>query len=108
MSDEFKAANTGDAFMDAVYEAEAQRRWKTGENPSFSTGICEMVTAGYGAIDQYGYFQYPLYPGHAYLSMLKTGKNPNNKPPSELKWQSVDTRGETLVVKNIVIKNDGL
>jgi RNA polymerase sigma-70 factor (ECF subfamily) len=26
----------------------------------FSTGICEMLTAGFGGCDEYGYFKYPL------------------------------------------------
>ena len=28
--------------------------------PSYSQGICESVTAGYGKFDEYGFWEYPL------------------------------------------------
>ena len=28
--------------------------------PKWSTGICGLVTAGYGELDDNGYFEYPL------------------------------------------------
>ncbi len=39
---------------------EAYRRYRNGEAPSFSTGICEFLTAGYGHLDAYGYYEFPL------------------------------------------------
>lgn len=44
----------------AVKSAEAIRRFRDGEKPSYSTGICESITAGYGRLDQYGYWEFPL------------------------------------------------
>lgn len=32
----------------------------SGEFPSYSTGICDNITAGYGKLDWDGYWQYPL------------------------------------------------
>ena len=34
-----------------------------GEAPKFSTGLCGGITAGYGELDEHGYWEYPLpYP----------------------------------------------
>ncbi len=41
-------------------EAEALRRFFAGEEPTFSTGTCEFLTAGYGEISEFGYWEYPL------------------------------------------------
>lgn len=46
-------------------EFEANRKkaygyYESGITPCFSTGICESVTAGYGRLDFYGYWEYPL------------------------------------------------
>lgn len=41
-------------------EQEALRRLEAGEKPTFSTGICGNLTAGYGQLSQDGYFKYPL------------------------------------------------
>lgn len=46
-------------------ELEALKRWEAGLDPYFSTGYaCGELTAGYGALDAYGYWEYPL-PGPA-------------------------------------------
>lgn len=37
-----------------------------GEPPTFSTGICESVTAGYGKLDVHGYWEFPLPSAIAY------------------------------------------
>lgn len=37
----------------------------------FSTGICEMLTAGFGKCDEYGYFEFPL-PGKFIDDFLNT------------------------------------
>lgn len=58
-----------DALSDLVHEYEAQRRWAVGEHPGFSLGICGAITAGYGRLDQNGYWQFPLYPGWEYLDL---------------------------------------
>lgn len=41
-------------------QVEAIRRFEAGEKPSYSNGICESVTAGYGECDFYGYWEFPL------------------------------------------------
>lgn len=38
----------------------ASDKFKSGVKPDFSTGICGSTTAGYGHLDQNGYFQFPL------------------------------------------------
>ncbi len=48
--------------------AEANRRFAAGEKPCYSTGIDDSITCGYGYIDQFGFWQYPLVmkePDHA-------------------------------------------
>lgn len=54
-------------LVDLVCEYEAEERWARGEHPGFSTGICESLTCGYGKLDDYGYWQFPLYPAEDYL-----------------------------------------
>jgi hypothetical protein len=39
----------------------AKKLFERGEKPSYSSGICELITAGYGELDQYGYWQHPLH-----------------------------------------------
>ena len=39
---------------------EAFKRYLRGDVLYFSSGICETLTAGYGKIDQYGYWEFPL------------------------------------------------
>lgn len=39
---------------------EAFRRYLCGDKLSFSSGICEGLTAGFGEINEYGYWEYPL------------------------------------------------
>lgn len=56
---------------DMVAEYEAVCRWNNGEQPSFSTGICENLTCGYGTLDNSGYWQFPLYPAEDYLPKSK-------------------------------------
>jgi hypothetical protein len=53
--------------QDRDNEAEARRLWNNGVRPGFSTGTCGHLTCGYGKLDQYGYWQYPLYPAEQYL-----------------------------------------
>jgi hypothetical protein len=57
------------AATDEAAEQEALRRWHAGETPGFSTGICESLTAGYGKLDESGYWEFPLYPGEAFLEI---------------------------------------
>ena len=38
----------------------AYEKYEAGEVPSYSKGICDSVTAGYGRLDDYGYWEYPL------------------------------------------------
>lgn len=39
---------------------EAKRRYDSGEKLCFSTGIEEELTYGYGALDEFGFWEYPL------------------------------------------------
>lgn len=39
----------------------AELRYKSGERPTWSTGICGSLTCGYGRLDEYGYWECPLY-----------------------------------------------
>lgn len=39
---------------------EAFTRYLRGDRLSFSSGICESLTAGFGEINNYGYWEYPL------------------------------------------------
>ena len=39
----------------------AQDKFKSGQKPEFSSGICGSATAGYGSLNSFGYFQFPLY-----------------------------------------------
>lgn len=41
-------------------EAKALKRFFAGEVPCFSTGIDDLITAGYGRLDDHGFWQYPL------------------------------------------------
>lgn len=47
-------------YSDLEKENEAMRRYLSGEKPFYSTGICESLTCGYGKLDEYGYFEFPL------------------------------------------------
>lgn len=46
----------------AINEAIAIERFNKGEKPTYSTGICDNITCGYGELDQLGYWEFPLYP----------------------------------------------
>ena len=48
-------------------EEHARLFWMSGERPSYSTGLDGELTCGYGRLDHYGYWQYPLYPAEQYL-----------------------------------------
>jgi hypothetical protein len=41
-------------------EEMALRRWLAGEQVNVSTGICDSLTYGYGALDNNGYWEFPL------------------------------------------------
>lgn len=41
-------------------QAEAKRRLDTGEPVKFSTGIDGLLTYGFGALDDWGFWEYPL------------------------------------------------
>lgn len=38
----------------------AIQRYQMGEDPSYSTSIADELTAGYGELSEYGYWEYPL------------------------------------------------
>lgn len=49
-------------------EIEAIERWEAGETPCFSTGMCDTLTAGYGELDECGYFEFQLpYPSEQWM-----------------------------------------
>lgn len=35
-------------------------RYLQGEKLTFSTGVCELLTCGFGECNEYGYFEFPL------------------------------------------------
>lgn len=41
-------------------QAEAVRRYETGERLGFSIGIDELMTYGYGELDNNGFWEFPL------------------------------------------------
>lgn len=46
----------------------AYAMWEEGIEPSFSTGIADReLTCGYGKLNEYGYWEFPLYPAERYL-----------------------------------------
>lgn len=60
-----------DPLVEMVCEQEAQRRWAAGELPSFSSDLAEFLTCGYGHLNSYGEFEFPLYPAEDYLPNRK-------------------------------------
>lgn len=44
----------------------ALRLYNSGKRPSFSTGICDSLTCGYGNLCENGYWEFPLYPAEKY------------------------------------------
>lgn len=60
-----------DPLVEMVREAEALKRWREGQLPSFSLGICESLTCGYGHLDPNGYWEFPLYPAEEYSKKVK-------------------------------------
>lgn len=63
-----------DPFVDMIFEQEAIARWNNGEEPRFSSGVCDDLTCGYGELSQWGYWQFPLYPAEKYSKLLKKRK----------------------------------
>lgn len=61
-------------LTEMVREQEALKRWEAGKMPTFSTGVGDELTCGYGALDEYGYWEFPLYPAEKYLK-LTTNSN---------------------------------
>lgn len=41
-------------------QIEAIRRFEAGEKPGYSSGIDEALTCGYGELDDYGFWEFPL------------------------------------------------
>lgn len=58
-ADKFYSADRSDEEYYAAM-SQAYVWWREGKVPSYSQGICESVTAGYGKFDEYGYWEYPL------------------------------------------------
>jgi hypothetical protein len=49
---------------------EAYRRWNADEAVTWSTGICGSATAGYGTLDEYGYWEFPLHIDQGTLTIV--------------------------------------
>lgn len=60
-----------DPLVEMVREAEALKRWHNDEDPGFSEGVCGGLTCGYGKLDNYGYWEFPLYPAEKYSEIMK-------------------------------------
>jgi len=60
-----------DPLSNLVHEYEAQQRWARGEMPSFSSNVVDMLTCGYGDLDDFGNWQFPLYPAERYLELTR-------------------------------------
>lgn len=58
-----------DPLVAMIHEQEALRRWAAGEEPGFSSGVCDSLTCGYGKLDHNGYWEFPLYPAEEYLEL---------------------------------------
>jgi hypothetical protein len=41
-------------------QKEAIRRFEAGEKPCYSSGIDDSTTCGYGELDEYGFWEFPL------------------------------------------------
>lgn len=54
-----------------VREYEAIQRWNAGETPSFSSDVADFLTCGYGKLNQWGDWEFPLYPARKYAELLK-------------------------------------
>ncbi len=67
MSDYFDILSEGGFYTADLTEEQfninqeiAYEKHESGEPPKYSTGICGSITAGYGRLDDYGYWEYPL------------------------------------------------
>lgn len=60
-----------DPLSDLVHEYEAQQRWARGEMPNFSNDVVDQLTCGYGYLDDFGNWQFPLYPAERYLELTR-------------------------------------
>ncbi len=54
----FTADLTEEQFL--ANQDKAYEMHKAGDKPNYSTGTCESVTEGYGKLDNYGYWEFPL------------------------------------------------
>lgn len=59
MKDKFYSCERPDEeYYDAMSQAYVW--YREGKLPSYSSGICESLTAGYGRLDELGYWEFPL------------------------------------------------
>ena len=72
------------SIVDLVQEHEAELRWQSGARTRFSTGIRESLTCGYGKLDDYGYWEFPLYPAEDYMPHGSKTKEKYYEPNSSL------------------------
>lgn len=57
---EFSIADISDEDYETNKDMARLKLLMFGNTPSFSKGICDSITAGYGRCDEYGYFEFPL------------------------------------------------
>lgn len=75
MNEQYYIADMSDEEFEANLK-KAYEFYDSGCSPNFSSGICESVTAGYGRLDYYGYWEYPLIVDQETLKILPLELNP--------------------------------
>lgn len=51
---------TDDMITSLIQQKEAKKRYDRGDTLQFSTGIDERMTYGYGELDKWGFWEFPL------------------------------------------------
>ena len=60
-----------DPLEELLNKHTAIKRWEAGECPSFSKNIYEELTCGYGELDRYGDWEFPLEPAEHYFKLFQ-------------------------------------
>lgn len=64
-------------FLDSFRRDVANKLCQKGIKPTFSTGICGSTTCGYGDLDEYGYWEFPLGNPEEFLAEIIGKRNLN-------------------------------
>ena len=59
-SETFSQMEEEEKLLDKEAEKEAMRRYFAGEDPGWTTGVCEFLQAGYGKLSDLGYWEFTL------------------------------------------------